>query len=180
MPNTHDTRTKIITAAEGLTQTRGYNGFSYIDLAEKVGIKTASIHYYFKTKDDLAAALVHNSEKTVSDFLQSLELQHASPTDRLRGLLAYFKSMVEDDSRFCLCGMLAVEMESLSMPVKMSVRQYFRTIRAWLERQFYLLDQKTATVKAAGFISALEGGLLLARLEGNATLLDHSTQAYLT
>ncbi|MFY1975969.1 TetR/AcrR family transcriptional regulator, partial [Achromobacter dolens] len=29
------------------------NGFSYRDLAEHVGVKTSSIHYYFPGKDDL-------------------------------------------------------------------------------------------------------------------------------
>ena len=33
--------------AETLVRTRGYNGFSYRDLAEQIGIKTASIHYRF-------------------------------------------------------------------------------------------------------------------------------------
>jgi len=45
-----DTRTRILDLAEGLTQAKGFKGFSYLDLAEEIGIKNSSIHYHFKAK----------------------------------------------------------------------------------------------------------------------------------
>ena len=42
-----DTRDKLMDLAEELLQTVGYNAFSFHDLADRIGIKTASIHYYF-------------------------------------------------------------------------------------------------------------------------------------
>lgn len=50
------TALEIIEAAQELAQTRGYNGFSYQDIAERVGIRTASIHYHFPSKGDLGKA----------------------------------------------------------------------------------------------------------------------------
>ena len=52
------TAQKILTIAQQNVQTKGFNGFSYQDLAQEIGIKTSSIHYHFPTKDDLALALV--------------------------------------------------------------------------------------------------------------------------
>jgi len=43
----------ILTVAEGLIQSQGYNTFSYRDIANQVGVKTSSIHYHFPTKADL-------------------------------------------------------------------------------------------------------------------------------
>ena len=48
-----NTRDQLLAHAEKLIRTRGCNGFSYRDLAEHVGVKTSSIHYYFPGKDDL-------------------------------------------------------------------------------------------------------------------------------
>lgn len=35
----------ILDAAQGLAQTRGYNGFSYADVAAQLGVTKASLHY---------------------------------------------------------------------------------------------------------------------------------------
>src|SRR5690606_22091844 len=44
--NAATTREQLVCHAQALIRQRGYNGFSYRDLAEHVGVKTASIHYY--------------------------------------------------------------------------------------------------------------------------------------
>ena len=52
------TREALIRTAEQLMRTRGYSAFSYADLSESVGIRKASIHHHFPTKEDLGKALV--------------------------------------------------------------------------------------------------------------------------
>ena len=46
-------RSRILDVAERLVQTRGFNGFSYADIAAEVGITKASLHYHFATKAEL-------------------------------------------------------------------------------------------------------------------------------
>ncbi|MCH3032011.1 TetR/AcrR family transcriptional regulator, partial [Listeria monocytogenes] len=41
------TAERVVDAAEGLVQQHGYNGFSYDDVAQLVGIKKPSIHHHF-------------------------------------------------------------------------------------------------------------------------------------
>src|SRR5579862_1588267 len=52
------TRDRILDIAQRLIQSRGYNAFSFDDLAEELDIRTASIHYHFPTKADLGIALL--------------------------------------------------------------------------------------------------------------------------
>jgi len=52
-----DTATRILDTAERLVQSRGYNGFSYADIAERVGITKASLHHHFETKATLGQAI---------------------------------------------------------------------------------------------------------------------------
>ena len=52
------TATRILDVAERLAQVRGFNGFSYADIAAEVGITKAALHYHFASKADLGEALI--------------------------------------------------------------------------------------------------------------------------
>ena len=39
-------------------QVRGFNGFSYADIASELGITKASLHYHFPGKAELGEALI--------------------------------------------------------------------------------------------------------------------------
>ena len=58
-----DTRDKILKISTELIRKGGYNSFSFRDLAQKSGIKSSSVHYYFPTKSDLVVELIKNYEK---------------------------------------------------------------------------------------------------------------------
>ncbi|MDR3047168.1 MAG: TetR/AcrR family transcriptional regulator, partial [Bacteroidales bacterium] len=49
----NDTRSEIISIANELIKSIGYNAFSYADISKKLNIKNAAIHYYFPAKADL-------------------------------------------------------------------------------------------------------------------------------
>ena len=57
-PRGPDTATRMLDIAERLAQTRGFNGFSYSDIAAELGIAKASLHHHFATKADLGRALM--------------------------------------------------------------------------------------------------------------------------
>lgn len=62
----NNTRERILKVAENLLQNNGYNGFSYKDIANHLGIKTSSIHYYFPTKETLGIELIQEYQKILS------------------------------------------------------------------------------------------------------------------
>ena len=43
--------------AERLVQSRGFNGFSYADVASELGVTKASLHYHYPGKAELGEAL---------------------------------------------------------------------------------------------------------------------------
>ena len=53
-----ETADQILDLAEMLIQTRGYTAFGYQDIADRLGIRKASIHYHFPSKTNLGAAVV--------------------------------------------------------------------------------------------------------------------------
>lgn len=77
-----DKKEEILALALYFTRLYGFDSFSYQDLSNKIGITKASIHYYFKTKEDLAIAIcdklkkdlinVENNVKEIDDFLERI------------------------------------------------------------------------------------------------------------
>lgn len=47
---TQSVRDQLLEHTLVLVRQRGFNGFSYRDLAERVGVKTSSIHYHFPSR----------------------------------------------------------------------------------------------------------------------------------
>jgi TetR/AcrR family transcriptional repressor of nem operon len=72
LSDTPGTIDQLLDAAQELAQTRGYNAFSYRDLAERVGIRSASIHHHFPSKADLGRALVARYRDRFSDGLRRI------------------------------------------------------------------------------------------------------------
>jgi AcrR family transcriptional regulator len=62
-----DTKTKLLNCAQDLIQRVGINAMSYNDISKAVGIKKASIHYYFPKKDDLINELLCNCKTEYSE-----------------------------------------------------------------------------------------------------------------
>jgi AcrR family transcriptional regulator len=53
-----DTRTRILDAAERLIAERGFHGVSLREITAEARANSAAIHYYFRRKEDLLAAVV--------------------------------------------------------------------------------------------------------------------------
>ena len=67
------TAERVVDAAEGLVQQHGYNGFSYDDVAQLVGIKKPSIHHHFPKKGELVAVVAQRYTHRFREELLSIE-----------------------------------------------------------------------------------------------------------
>jgi TetR/AcrR family transcriptional repressor of nem operon len=176
-----DTAQAILDAAQELAQTVGYNAFSYRDLAHRVGIKTASIHYHFPTKGDLGRALMARYGAFVADSLVDLERRSSHAPDLLRGYAAILENVLappgtgkSGGGRVCLGGMLASEYPTLPPDVQAGVRGFVEENVGWLARVLSagrnagsLEFRGTPRAAATALFSALEGAMLVARTTGD-------------
>jgi len=168
MPTTA-TSDRILDTAERLVQMRGFNGFSYADVAEELDITKASLHYHFRGKAELGKALI---ERYGERFTAALDAIYAAPTGAAAKLRAYadLYAGVMDDERMCLCGMLAAEYRTLPGDMQHAVVAFFDTNEAWLDkvlregrRRGELTSTGSPREVARAMVSALEGALLTSR-----------------
>lgn len=82
-------REAILDAATDLLNTRGVKGLTLSVAASAVDLSTTSVTYYFKRKDDLAAACMMRGVAVLNDIVQTA-MAEATPEARLRTLLRLY------------------------------------------------------------------------------------------
>src|SRR5258706_12248441 len=126
-----DTSQRILDIAERLVQTRGFNGFSYADIAGPLRMTKASLHYHFPAKADLGRQLIERYERNFGAGLATIDAQSAAARERLRRYAAIYADVLEGN-RMCLCGMLAAEYATLPKPMQEEMRHFFDANERWL------------------------------------------------
>jgi TetR/AcrR family transcriptional repressor of nem operon len=171
-----NTAEDILAAARRFIVAGGYNGFSYADIAEVVGIRKASIHHHFPSKVDLVQTLVKRYLEDAVTGMTELERNVPEPPELLRTYAGFWAQCIEDASRpFCVCALLASELPVLPPEVAVEVRAYFQFLSGWLTRVFERgAGQGTLTIAAAprveaeAFMATVHGAMLSARAYGDA------------
>ena len=170
-----DTASRILDSAESLVQVRGFNGFSYADVAAEVGVTKASLHYHFPGKAVLGKRLIERYER---NFLQALAAIDRSGSDSRRKLRRYaaLYADVLRDNRMCLCGMLAAEFATLPKAMRENMKHFFDENERWL---IAVLEQGrgakqlkftgAAREVARALVGSLEGAMMLARSYGEVS-----------
>ncbi|EHK66066.1 TetR/AcrR family transcriptional regulator [Achromobacter arsenitoxydans] len=169
-PTSNTTRELLLAHAEKLIRTRGCNGFSYRDLAEHVGVKTSSIHYYFPGKDDLLYEAVEAYSSRALGSVRAIDTSLPAQA-QLEEYLSMMETRACGAGELCLGGMLAADIMSLSDRVRGALQGFFRAHEAWLARVLAEgAEQGTlkfsGTPEAAGraVFATVQGCLLVSRL----------------
>jgi len=163
-------RDQILDAAERRARAAGYHGFSFRELADDVGIKSSSVHYYFPTKGDLAEALAKRYTERAADRLGDPDM--LAPGEGAARVASLFRDALLIDDRMCLCGLFGAERDALPAPVAAAVAEFFLLILSYLDRA---PKASRGDEKPAAMLARLEGGLILARALNDPNLFDEAT-----
>ncbi|MGY3615167.1 TetR/AcrR family transcriptional regulator [Bradyrhizobium sp. USDA 10063] len=183
MTNLSSTADDILACARALVTAGGYNGFSYADIANVVGIRKPSIHHYFPSKVDLVRTLVSRYREEAEAGIADLERHVSDPVEQLRNYTGYWEACITDASAsFCVCALLAGELPVLPEEVALEVRAHFRSLSAWLTsvlergaRQGRLQLMSTPRVEAEAFMATVHGAMLSARAYGDPKMFGTIT-----
>jgi TetR/AcrR family transcriptional repressor of nem operon len=183
---TIETRDFVLNIAQEFVQTKGFNAFSFRDVAERVGIKTASIHYYFPTKAELCRALIARQRDQVQVALAEIDLEETDPKRKLTRYVSIFRSTLELGNRMCLCGMLAADIATLDPLIVEDLRRSFEDHEAWLTQVLdagmasgALSFSGSARDEARLLVSSLEGAMLISRAFEDVARFEDSARGLL-
>jgi AcrR family transcriptional regulator len=165
-----DTRENIIDIAEEMIRTKGYNAFSYGDIAEALHIRNAAIHYYFPSKADLGASVVDRELEKIASG--SGEWAGLPGNVQLRKVAEHFHSSLRR-GWICLNGSLTPDYLTLPDQLQRKVKQMCESILDWMEEALEkgrkdgtLAFEGEVETRALLVVSSLLSSLLLARVLG--------------
>lgn len=165
-----DTRTALLDLAEELLRTRSFNAFSYGDLAEGIGIRKASIHHHFPSKEDLGVALIERFKRRGMSWAGRLAEQNASPLEKLDAYFRIQSEVLDRNGMICALGILGAEFNALPERMRESYTEFVEQQLVWLSRllakgqkQGVFVEGTDPDDQAAWVQASLVGGLQLAR-----------------
>lgn len=163
-----------------LVMAHGYNAVSYADLAKRLGIRTASIHYHFPTKSDLGMAVLQRyGQAALQTFDAMVPGDPQSHHDAFENMLIPVRSVAQMDATSCLVGVLGAEYASLPDTMKTGVHDFFEQQQAMLTRllgegrdtgAFAFSGSAEAMAKLVA--STLQGAILIKKARNDPTYID--------
>lgn len=172
---------RIVDVAEGLIQRQGFNGFSYEDIAQSVGIRKPSVHHHFATKADLASVVTQRYVQRFGQSLAGLDQNLLVPRERLLAYAQLFQDTFQN-KRLCLCGMLGAESQTLPETVQAHLQVFFEMNLRWLTTTLahgWPAHAAKAEPRALLLFSALEGSMIVGRTLPVADAPVQVAQAFL-
>ncbi|WP_369623482.1 TetR/AcrR family transcriptional regulator [Marinobacterium sp. BA1] len=161
------TAEKIMDVAETLIRARGYQGFAFREIADAVGIKSASVHYHFPTKGDLVLATMDRYAQRFELALNNIDSKTEAPIEKLNQYIEMFRREMHEDRNLTLCIMLGADIAVVPDTVVKALKEFYSLNLNWLSTQLSesMNDQacQNLTSRASYMLASLHGALIGAR-----------------
>lgn len=157
-------RQRIVDAADHLFYSRGYNQTSFSDISDETGIPRGNFYYYFKTKEDILAAVVDARLVEYKELLQSCEKASPNPLLRLHALCQFPLQKEAQVLQYgCPIGTLSSEL-SKQQDTEISqakLTAVFDVLKYWIQQQLNELGQSSRSDEIAKFLLAKMQGIIM-------------------
>jgi AcrR family transcriptional regulator len=158
----NDKRDRLIEAARSLFHRRGFGETSLADIARESGVPVGNLYYYFKTKEDIAGAVIAQHAEHLATIARRAE-QLPDARARILSMLDSMACNCEEIAHSgCPMGSLAVEFSKRDTALREDANRLLLRIMGWVERQFAELGRSDAGALAVQTVSTIQGSSVLA------------------
>jgi TetR/AcrR family transcriptional repressor of nem operon len=170
-------RERLIAAAMQLVHQQGIERTTLADIAKAADVPAGNVYYYFKTKDEVVAAVIDAHARQVKATLAAIEAGHRSPKSRLKALVHEFTAQSEIVADYgCPLGSLCSELDKRVRESSLPVAELMRLPTEWAEDQFRSLGRPDARDLAFDLMAAYEGSALLANTMRDPSALSRAAR----
>jgi TetR/AcrR family transcriptional regulator, transcriptional repressor for nem operon len=169
-------RDRLVEGARELFHEQGVHRTTLAEVAERARVPVGNVYYYFKTKDELLAAVIDGYRQQASVLIESFE-RHRSPQARLKALVRNWSDMRDAVARHgCPMGTLCAELDKYDTGSDREAAAVLALIIDWAEAQFRQLGRRDARDSAVALFAGIQGAALLANTFRDPTILTHQTR----
>jgi len=170
---TVDKRDCLIRSATALIHKQGFGGTTLADISKESGVPLGNVYYYFKTKDEIAEAVINHR---IDQFIRQFVLWEKIPDPRER-LIAFAQFIIDHKkvmaSHGCPVGSLCQELDKKNEGLSKKSGLILKNQAAWIRKQVESLGRISGSFNlATHFLSSLQGMALLANALGDPEIIE--------
>jgi TetR/AcrR family transcriptional regulator, transcriptional repressor for nem operon len=170
-------RERLVAAACELVHHRGIAGTTLADIAQAADVPLGNVYYYFKTKDDIIAAVVQTRAHQIESALAALERRHRSPTARLKGLVRLLAGQADSIAQYgCPHGTLCLELAKQDAGGDRIAAPLMQIPVGWAEQQFRAMGRRDAHDLALELVISHQGNAVLTNALGRPQLMTRQAR----
>lgn len=162
-PTGHGKRERLVAAACDVLYRHGVQRTTLADIADAADVPLGNVYYYFKTKDDIVAAVVQTHVDQLGFAAAELERRHRTPKARLKALVGMVAEQGEVITRYgCPYGTLCAELAKRGDASSRALAaQLMETLVGWVEEQFAAMGRRDARECAIELVVAYQGAAVV-------------------
>ena len=169
-------RERLVESATALFHEQGVQRTTLAEVADRAEVPPGNVYYYFKTKDELVAAVLDGYLGQAAILIASFE-RSRTPQARLKALVRNWVDMRDSVVRHgCPMGTLCVELHKSEGGLDREAAEVMAKIIDWSEGQFRQLGRPDARDLALALLAGVQGAALLANTFRDPTILDRQAR----
>jgi TetR/AcrR family transcriptional regulator, transcriptional repressor for nem operon len=170
-------RDRLVAAASQLLHRSGVESTTLVDIAAAADVPPGNVYYYFKTKDEIVAAVVQAHVEQAKAAVAAIDERHRSPKSRLKVLLGELASQSETITQYgCPHGSLCSELDKRPGATDFALAELMRVPIDWAEQQFQALGRRDARDLAVSLLASYQGSALLSNTFRNPDILTREAR----
>ena len=168
---------RLVAAACELVYRQGAARTTLADIAQEAEVPVGNVYYYFKTKDDIIAAVVQARAHQIESALAALERRHRSPKARLKALIRFLAEQADSIAQYgCPHGTLCLELAKQAAGPDPVAAPLMQIPLGWAERQFRAMGRRDAHDLAVELLVSYQGSAVLTGALGQPELMARQTR----
>jgi AcrR family transcriptional regulator len=169
-------RERLVESATALFHELGVHRTTLAEVAERAAVPLGNVYYYFKSKDELVAAVLDGYLEQAATLIRSFD-RGRTPQARLKALVRNWVDMREAVVRHgCPMGSLCAELDKNESGLDGLAAKVMATIVDWAEDQFRQMGQRDARDLAVALFAGIQGTALLANAFRDLTILSRQAR----
>lgn len=171
-----DTKSKILKEGRALLQRYGYNGFSFQDIADTIGIKKPSLYDHYSSKEELMIAILEEYDRLFVAWTQ--KVAPLPPKEKIRQVFQVFYSFSCDGKKVCPVLALITDLKALAKPVQTAMRAFIDKWLTWLtgvlkegQKSHSIRSDLKAEMLSQMIYSQIMGAQLQAKIKNDPDLI---------
>lgn len=178
MPKQTDTKKQILKEADSRMRDVGYSNFSYKDIAEKLDIRNAAVHYHFPAKEDLGVSVIQKERRRFKKWIERQIVIEKNAWDKLDWFFSIYTHYMDRGGKLCIPSSLSSSFHIIPPRMQTEAAGLVDDLLIWLtktldsgRKQNDFAYNGSPADRANAILGSIQGAMQLERITAGEQLV---------